>query len=94
MATARAPARNHRAFVTLLTSDSYLPGALVALNSLLDVEGSHPARPFETVCLVTPASVGHSTIKALEKTFDRVVGVEEITTESWKELDLLGTCTS
>lgn len=77
------------AFVTLLTSDSYLAGALTCINSLLDVEGSTSAA-FDTVCLVTPATVGQASIRALQKTFDAVVGVAEITTESWKELDLLG----
>lgn len=78
------------AVVTLLTSDSYLAGALTTLKSLLDVEGSSPEKSFETVCLVTPSTVGQSSIKALERCFDRVVGVEEITTSSWTELDLLG----
>lgn len=80
---------SRRAFVTLLTSDSYLAGALTCINSLLDVEGA-ASQGFDTVCLVTPATVGQSSIKALQKTFDAVVGVAEITTESWKELDLLG----
>lgn len=78
----------------MLTSDTYLAGALVAINSLLDVEHSARkttlARDFETVCLVTPATVGQQSIKALQKTFDCVVGVAEIETESWTELDLLG----
>lgn len=78
-----------RAFVTLLTSDSYLAGALTCINSLLDVEGA-ASKGFDTVCLVTPATVGQASMKALQKTFDAVVGVAEITTESWKELDLLG----
>ena len=84
--------RQRRAFVTLLTSDSYLAGALTCVNSLLDVEGT-ASLDFETVCLVTPATVGQASIKALQKTFDAVVGVAEITTESWKELDLLGEST-
>lgn len=78
------------AVVTLLTTDSYLPGALTAIHSLLDIEGPAPFRPFETVCLVTPSTVSHDTLQALEKVFDRVVGVEEIVTQSWTELDLLG----
>ncbi|GAA5892860.1 uncharacterized protein JCM6883_007496 [Sporobolomyces salmoneus] len=80
------------AFVTLLTSDSYLAGALTAINSVLDVEPftPHSQRKFDTVCLVSPATVGHSSIKALEKVFDSIVGVEQIITESWGNLDLLG----
>ncbi|GAA5965772.1 hypothetical protein JCM3765_007340 [Sporobolomyces pararoseus] len=80
------------AFVTLLTSDSYLAGALTTINSVLDVEPftPHDQRKFDTVCLVSPATVGHSSLKALEKTFDAIVGVEQIITESWGNLDLLG----
>lgn len=84
----------HRhAVVTLVTSDSYLAGALVALNSLLDAESasaSPTARAFATVCLATPASLAHSTVQALERAFDVVIGVEPILTRSWEELALLG----
>ncbi|GAA5880750.1 hypothetical protein JCM16303_004337 [Sporobolomyces ruberrimus] len=80
------------AFVTLLTSDSYLAGALTTINSVLDVEPFTPysQRTFDTVCLVSPSTVGHSSLKALEKVFDAVVGVEQIITQSWGNLDLLG----
>ncbi|GAA5987163.1 hypothetical protein JCM10908_001056 [Rhodotorula pacifica] len=84
----------HRyAVVTLVTSDSYLPGALVALNSLLDAEGVSPsptARNFATLCLATPATLGHASLQALDKAFDQVIGVEPILTKSWEELRLLG----
>ncbi|SCZ98650.1 BZ3500_MvSof-1268-A1-R1_Chr7-1g09229 [Microbotryum saponariae] len=79
-----------KAFVTLLTSDSYLPGCLTMINSLLNVEGAKGRADYETVCLVTPATVGHVAIKALHKVFDQVIGVAEITTRSWHELALLG----
>lgn len=79
------------AVVTLVTSDSYLAGALVALSSLLDAEGGSPtAREFATVCLATPQTVGHATLQALDKAFDQVIGVEPILTQSWEELRLLG----
>lgn len=80
------------AFVTLLTSDSYLAGALTTINSVLDIEPftPHSQRTFDTVCLVSPSTVGHASLKALEKVFDVVVGVEQIITESWGNLDLLG----
>ena len=84
------------AVVTLVTSDSYLAGALVALSSLLDAEGasaSPTAREFATVCLATPQSVGHATLQALDKAFDQVIGVEPILTQSWEELRLLGQST-
>ncbi|GAA6005138.1 hypothetical protein JCM10207_008519 [Rhodosporidiobolus poonsookiae] len=76
------------AVVTLVTSDSYLPGALVTLHSLVDVDPNRSR--FDSVCLTTPSTVGHNSIKALEKSFDVVCGVETITTESWEELKLLG----
>ncbi|WWC67149.1 uncharacterized protein I206_101056 [Kwoniella pini CBS 10737] len=65
------------AFVTLLTTPSYLPGALVLLHSLLDL---HPApRDFKIVCLVTPETVDAKTIGELRKAgFDLVIGVEPI----------------
>ncbi|GAA5868169.1 hypothetical protein JCM8547_003367 [Rhodosporidiobolus lusitaniae] len=75
------------AVVTFVSSDSYLPGALTSLQSLLDVDD--PSK-FDTVCLVTPSTVGHRSIQALEKAFNLVVGVETIATESWEELKLLG----
>ncbi|GAA5889860.1 hypothetical protein JCM8208_001149 [Rhodotorula glutinis] len=79
------------AFVTLCTSDAYLPGALVTLHSVLDVEPASPlAREWTTVALTTPATVAHSTVQALSKAFDVVIGVESIVTQSWEELKLLG----
>lgn len=81
------------AFVTLVTSDAYLAGALVSLHSLLDVEGQSPAVLFETVCLVTPESVSVETIKSLRQAFGLVVGVDAIRTNSYKELNLLGAST-
>ncbi|ORY30810.1 nucleotide-diphospho-sugar transferase [Naematelia encephala] len=79
------------AFVTLLTTPSYLPGALVLLHSLLDL---HPApRDFKTVCLVTPETVDASTIGELRKAgFDLVIGVEPIGSGSQGEdgLKLMG----
>ena len=65
------------AFVTLLTTPSYLPGALVLLHSLLEL---HPKdRDFKTVCLVTPETVDAKTIGALRSAgWDYVIGVEPI----------------
>lgn len=69
------------AFVTLLTSDSYLPGALALVAALHEVHRdapSPPELPFSTVCLVTPETVDVSSLKALRLVFDLVVGVEII----------------
>ena len=81
------------AFVTLITSDSYLPGALALVAALKDLHPSPPTHPevdFQTVCLVTPETVDVSTIKALRGAFNVVVGVEIIEQEDDKGLRLLG----
>lgn len=71
------PSALPKAFVTLLTSPSYLPGALVLLHSLQDV---HPEpRDFSIVCLVTPETVDARTIRILRDAgYDMVIGVEPI----------------
>lgn len=81
------------AFVTLISSDSYLPGALTLVASLRDVHSVpavHPEVDFETVCLVTPETVDISCIRLLRRAFDVVVGVEIIEDEHKKGLELLG----
>lgn len=81
------------AFVTLLTSDSYLPGALTVAAALKDIHPSPalpPAVDFHTVCLVTPETVDIASIKLLRKAFDVVVGVEIIQEENERGLQLLG----
>lgn len=85
------------AFVTLLSSDSYLPGALVlaaSLKELHPIPAQHPEVDFQTVCLVTPETVDVKSIKALRKAFDVVIGVELIEAPSSQGLDLLGECPS
>lgn len=82
------------AFATLLTTDSYLPGALTLAAAIRDVHAQSPDAnqiPFETVCLVTPETVDVQSIKALRKIFDVVVGVEVLEFESnQRGLSLLG----
>ena len=81
------------AFATLLTSDSYLQGALTLVAALRDVHPSPAVSPeveFETVCIVTPETVDVSTVKVLRKAFDVVVGVEVITQPDDRNLQLLG----
>jgi hypothetical protein len=81
------------AFVTLLSSDSYLPGALAQVAALRDIHPSPPTPPevdFTTVCIVTPESLDIATIKRLRKEYDLVVGVEILEQENQKGLDLLG----
>ena len=81
------------AFVSLLTSDSYLPGVLTLAAALKDIHPSpavHPEVDFQTVCLVTPETVDIASIKLLRKAFDVVVGVEIIEENNERGLQLLG----
>ncbi|KAG6821418.1 hypothetical protein H0H93_014215 [Arthromyces matolae] len=81
------------AFVSLVSSDSYLPGALTLAAALKDVHPSPPLSPevhFQTVCLVTPETVDVSTIKLLRQAFDLVIGVETILQTDHTGLVLLG----
>lgn len=77
------------AFVSLVTSDRYLPGAL-ALAAALKDQHPTPQVDFQTVCLVTPETVDVSTIKLLRRAFNVVIGVELIEQEDKKGLQLLG----
>lgn len=81
------------AFVTLLSSDSYLPGALAQVAALRDIHTKPAAPPevdFTTVCIVTPESLDIATIKRLRKEYDIVIGVEILEQENQKGLILLG----
>lgn len=83
------------AFVTLVSSDAYLPGALAQVAALRDVHTtppSPPELPFQTVCLVTPETLDVTTIKLLRRAFDLVVGVEVLEQEDNSNLNLLGEC--
>lgn len=85
------------AFVTLVSSDSYLPGALALVAALKEIHPTPPVEPevnFQTVCLVTPETVDVSSIKLLRRNYDLVVGVEVIEQEDIKGLQLLGECAS
>lgn len=80
------------AFVTLLTSDHYLPGALVLAESLRLSHGiprrgklragvpRSSATNFQVVALITPDTLSVQSIKALRRSglFDWIVGVEPI----------------
>lgn len=80
----------HFAFVTLLTSDSYLPGALAISGALKDVHQSQSQVQYDTVCVVTPETLDVSTIKLLRKAYDVVIGVEVIDQPDPAGLSLLG----
>ncbi|KAG2350820.1 nucleotide-diphospho-sugar transferase [Suillus weaverae] len=81
----------HFAFVTLVTSDSYLPGALAISGALKDVHQTEPHEvKYDTVCMVTPETLDITTIKLLRKTYDIVIGVEVIDQSDLTGLNLLG----
>ena len=85
------------AFVTLVTSDHYLPGALAVVAALKDVHPLPPVPPevpFQTVCIVSPETVDINTIKHLRRAFDVVIGVEVIEAETAAGLQLLGKCST
>lgn len=79
--------RPRNAFVTLLTTDSYLPGALVLAHS---IKQSHSNKskllstsdatniPFHLVCLVSTNNVKVQSIRSLRRVFDLVIGVEPL----------------
>lgn len=81
------------AFVTLLTSDAYLPGALAIAAALNDVHQPLPSDQtveYETVCLVAPETVEVTAIRLLRKAFNVVIGVEIIVPPDTESLNLLG----
>ncbi|KAH7909801.1 glycosyltransferase family 8 protein, partial [Hygrophoropsis aurantiaca] len=81
------------AFVTLLTSDAYLPGALTIASALKDVhevQSSESQLKYDTVCLVTPETLDVSTINSLRGVYDVVVAVESINQKDGNRLNLLG----
>jgi glycogenin glucosyltransferase len=73
------------AFVTLLTSDNYLPGALVLAKSLKKV-----ATTFPVVVLATKDYVSDTAGKVLAAVFDRVIWVDAIHSMDHDNLKLLG----
>ncbi|SPO21771.1 related to glycogenin-2 beta [Ustilago trichophora] len=92
MSSSSQHSSTNNAFVTLLTSDHYLPGALVLAESLrlshgvskkgkLRAATPRTASPdFQVVALITPDTLSVQSIKALRRSglFDWIVGVEPI----------------
>src|SRR5271154_2122082 len=80
------------AFVTLLTSKSYVPGAITLAGALKDLHPSPPVLPedeFETVCLFTSKTINGGDIDLLKAIFDHVTDVELFELEAEK-LDPIG----
>ena len=92
MSSSSQHSSTNNAFVTLLTSDHYLPGALVLAESLRLSHGVSKkgklragaprtaAAHFQVVALITPDTLSVQSIKALRRSglFDWIVGVEPI----------------
>ncbi|KAJ3283213.1 glycogenin glucosyltransferase, partial [Borealophlyctis nickersoniae] len=73
------------AFATLLTSDSYLPGALVLGGSIKATGTAHAV-----VALVTPESVSALAVQDLHRIFDQVLFVPTVRSNDVANLGLLG----
>jgi len=72
-------------YVTLLTSDSYIPGALVLANSLRAYGTKYPL-----VAVVTNDSVSPNSVNHLRSVYNDIVFVDTIRSTDKKNLDLLG----
>lgn len=82
------------AFVTMVTTDYYLAGALAVVAALKDVHFSlmHQEVAFEVACLITPHTLSMQSINLLQQAFDAVFGVDEIQQDDLMCLNLLGRC--
>lgn len=72
-------------FVTLLTSEAYLPGALVLASSIRATGTKYPIN-----LLVTENTLSSGALNALHVAYDNVFTVPLLKSEALKNLDLLG----
>ncbi|KAJ1644498.1 glycogenin glucosyltransferase [Coemansia erecta] len=72
-------------FATLLTTDSYLHGALTLAASIRQTGTSHAI-----VCLVAEGQLSKPALERLSLVFDRVVSVPVLDTQDYANLALLG----
>ncbi|KAJ2486140.1 glycogenin glucosyltransferase [Coemansia sp. RSA 2320] len=73
------------AYATLVTSDSYVDGALVLLHSL-----RRTLTPFSIVCLATPSALSEHSLQRLRTHFDGVIVAELRQSDDDDNLSLLG----
>ncbi|KAJ3012391.1 hypothetical protein HKX48_006300 [Thoreauomyces humboldtii] len=73
------------AYTTLLTSDSYLPGALVLASSLRASFTRHPV-----FVLVPENALSGNALAALEQAYDKIITVPMLRSEDQSNLQLLG----
>jgi hypothetical protein len=78
-------AKGRHAFVTLITSDSYIPGALVLAKSIKATGSKHPL-----AVLVVQNSVSSEGLDILRHNYDYVIPVPELRSNQPRELHLLG----
>ena len=73
------------AYVTLLTSQAYLPGALVLAKSLKQTN-----TPFAVALLISKEGFTEDSLRILYTAFDKVIPVDNIESVSLDNLKLLG----
>ncbi|KAJ2747057.1 glycogenin glucosyltransferase [Coemansia sp. BCRC 34301] len=73
------------AYATLVTTDSYVEGALVLLHSL-----RRTMTPYSIVCLATPSSLSEHSLQRLRAHFDGVIEAELRLSTDDANLDVLG----
>lgn len=81
----RSESNGGYAFATLLTSDSYLPGALVLASSLRSTITRYPL-----ICLYPTNALSQGALSALQQAYDRIVEVPLLRSASTDNLQLLG----
>ncbi|KAJ2685211.1 glycogenin glucosyltransferase, partial [Coemansia sp. RSA 1285] len=79
------PWQPRHAYVTLVTSDSYVDGALVLLHSLRRM-----LTPYSIVCLATPASLSAHSLRRLRQHFDGVIETDLHRSTDNRALAILG----
>ncbi|KAJ2538795.1 glycogenin glucosyltransferase, partial [Coemansia sp. RSA 1933] len=82
---ASAPGQPRCAYATLVTSDSYVDGALVLLHSL-----RRALTPYSIVCLATPASLSADSLQRLRQHFDGVIETDLHRSTDHRALAVLG----
>ncbi|KAI8325295.1 nucleotide-diphospho-sugar transferase, partial [Martensiomyces pterosporus] len=73
------------AFTTLVTSDSYVDGALVLLHSL-----RRTLTPYNIVCLATPLTLSADSLRRLHQHFDGVIETDLRLSDDDQGLSVLG----
>ncbi|PIA18124.1 nucleotide-diphospho-sugar transferase, partial [Coemansia reversa NRRL 1564] len=82
---ATADSAERFAFVTLVTSDPYVDGALVLLHSLRRTQTPH-----SIICLATPSTLSHLSMSRLRQHFDGVIESDLQQSSDIRNLSLLG----